>query len=332
MLTQIQSRDLGFETIIVSMVAFAVFLLAQAFMVPTFGENAQARKRMKIRLQEMAADGETPGGNSLVREKYLRKLPAWAQWLESLPAMAALGSRIEQAGKETPAHRLVLLGAGQGLVGILAIFLLTHKPGLSVVAGVAAAGLPFFRLNKARGARLALFEEQFPDALSTMGRALKAGYPFSEAMKLVGEEMDEPVAKEFEITFNEINYGGDVKLALAGLLARIPSVTVMAFASAIAIQKETGGNLAELLDKLEKVIRARFKFRRTLNTLTAEGRLGAWIMSLFPFVLGGVLTLVNPDLMPMLLYDPDGQKLIMGAFVLVILGIIWMQRIVRIDV
>ena len=322
----------SFETIIVSMIAFAVFLLAQAFMTPTFGENAQARKRMKSRLQEMAGKGETRGGSSLVREKYLRKLPPWAQWLESLPGMAALGSRIEQAGKETPAHRLVLLGAGLGLVASLAMLLLTHKLGLAVVAGVAAAGFPFFRLNKARGARLGKFEEQFPDALSTMGRALKAGYPFSETLKLVGEEMDEPVAKEFEITFNEINFGGNVKLALAGLLARIPSVTVMAFASAIAIQKETGGNLAELLDKLEKVIRARFRFKRQINTLTAEGRLGAWIMSLFPFVLGGVLSLVNPELMPMLLYDPDGQKLIMAAFVLVILGILWMKKIVRIDV
>ena len=198
--------------------------------------------------------------------------------------------------------------------------------------GIVAAGSPLLLLFKQRNERLAQFEEQLPDALSTMSRALKAGYPFSETLKLVAEELDDPVAKEFELTFNDVNYGGDLKGALGGLLSRIPSVTVMAFVSAVSTQKDTGGNLAELFDKLERVIRGRYKFSRTMRTLTAENRMAAWIMSLFPFVIGGILSVINPDLMPMLIYDPIGQKLVIAAFVLMIVGILWMQRIVRIDV
>lgn len=320
------------ETVIATMVAVAVFLLAQAFMVPTFGENREARKRMKSRLRELSTEGDAQRKSSLVREKYLRQLPPFLQWVESLPGMESLGRTIEQAGKDTPSHRLVLSSVGLGLLVACILFLFYPKPGMAIIFGLVAAAIPYFRLVKARSARLDQFDEQLPDALSTMSRALKAGYPFSETLKLVADELDDPVAREFDITFHEVNYGGDLGSALSGLLYRIPSVTVMALVSSVSIQKETGGNLAELFDKLERVIRGRYKFRRTLNTLTAEGRLSAWIMSLFPFVLGGFLMFVNPELMPMLLYDPTGQKMMISAFVLMMLGVLWMKKIVRVDV
>ena len=323
---------LSFETVFLGMIAIAVFLLSQAFLVPTFGENRQARKRMQNRLREMARIGNSAGKTSLVRKKYLTELSPFQQRLESLPGMEHLGQMIEQAGRETPAHRLLLSSLVFGAITATAVMMLTNKWVVAIISGLVASALPFLKLSKARANRLNKFEEQLPDALGIMSRGLKAGYPFSETLKLVSDDLDDPVAKEFQITFNDVNYGGDLRAALEGLLARIPSVTVMALVSAVMIQKETGGNLAELLDKLASVIRGRYKFRRKVNTLSAEGRLAAWVMSLFPFVLGGILSLINPDLMPMLIYDPTGQKLIVAAFVLMVIGIFWMQRIVRIDV
>lgn len=323
---------LEFETVFVIMMATAALLLFQAFVVPAFGENGRAKRRMKSRLREVVGQGEAPRRNSLVREKYLKELPIWAQRLESLPGMESLGRVIEQAGRETPSHRLLLKCIVIAALAGFLMLLFTQKTGLSIVMGVITGAIPLIRLHSQRNARLADFEEQFPDALSTMSRALKAGYPFTETLKLVASELDEPVAREFEITFNDVNYGGDLRSALSGLLLRIPSVTVMAFVSAVTIQKDTGGNLAELFDKLERVIRGRYKFKRTLKTLTAEGRLAAWIMSFFPVCLGAILSMVNPDLMPMLLYDPTGQKLIITAFFLMMAGILWMRKIVRVDV
>ena len=323
---------LSFETVFLGMIAIAVFLLSQAFLVPTFGENRQARKRMQNRLREMARMGDSTGKTSLVRKKYLTELSPFQQRLESLPGMEHLGQMIEQAGRETPAHRLLLSSLVFGAITATAVMMLTNKWVVAIISGLVASALPFLKLSKARANRLNKFEEQLPDALGMMSRGLKAGYPFSETLKLVSDDLDDPVAKEFQITFNDVNYGGDLRAALEGLLARIPSVTVMALVSAVMIQKETGGNLAELLDKLASVIRGRYKFQRKVKTLSAEGRLAAWIMSLFPFVLGGILSLINPDLMPMLIYDPTGQKLIIAAFVLMVIGIFWMQRVVRIDV
>lgn len=322
----------AFETVFVGMIAIAVLLLFQAFVVPAFGENSKTRKKMKSRLLAVAEQDGEPRKNSLMREKYLRQLPGWAQWLESLPGMISLGRIIEQAGRESPSYTVLVKGIAAGAVTGVALFLFTNKTGISIIVGLVAALIPFLQLLRQRNARLNLFEEQLPDALSTMSRALKAGYPFSETLKLVADELDDPVAHEFGITFNDANYGGDLKVALSGLLTRIPSVTVMALVSAVNIQKETGGNLAELFDKLEKVIRGRYKFMRTLKTLSAEGRAGAWIMSLLPFVLGAILSLVNPELMPMMIRDPTGQKLILTAFLLMVAGIFWMQRVVRLDV
>ncbi|RLA14854.1 MAG: secretion system protein [Gammaproteobacteria bacterium] len=323
---------LEFSTVFLGMIAIAVFLLSQAFLVPTFGENRKARKRMDERLRGMASMDGTARKTSLVRKKYLTELSPLEQRLEALPGMDNLGKMIEQAGKETLAYRFVLTSLVIGAIAAAVAMLFTNMGVVAVLSGLGVGALPFLRLSRARSARLGKFEEQLPDALGTMSRALKAGYPFSETLKLVAEDLEEPVAKEFEITFNDVNYGGDLRVALEGLLVRVPSVTVMALVSAVMIQKETGGNLAELLDKLASVIRGRYKFQRKVKTLSAEGRMAAWVMSLFPFFIGGVLSIANPDLMPMLIYDPLGQKLIIGAFILMVIGIFWMQHIVRLDI
>lgn len=323
--------QLSDRAIVIGMVFIAAFLLVQSFLVPAFGENRQAQKRLKKRLQAISAEGER-GEISLVRRKYLRKLSPLERALEALPGMERVQQLVEQAGRETPAYRVVLYSVCLGGIAGVAGFFLLPQPLLGVPLGLGVAAWPFLSLSRARSRRLASFEEQLPDALIVMARALRAGHPFSDAMHLVAEEMAEPIAGEFRTTFMEINYGGDVRGAMLGLLRRVQSVTVMIFVTSVLIQKETGGNLAELLDGLAAVVRDRFRFHRKVRTLSAQGRMAAWILSLLPFVLAGVLSLVSPKFLPMLTQDPIGRQLVVGAFVMIVIGILWMRKIVRIEV
>ncbi|NIC07552.1 type II secretion system F family protein [Billgrantia bachuensis] len=323
--------NLSDETIFIGMIFIAAFLLMQSFLVPAFGENRKAQKRLKKRLHAISAGAER-GQASLVRRKYLRQLSPLERGLEALPGMARVERLIEQAGRETPAYRVVLQSVCLGGMFGVAGFYLLPQPLLGVLMGVGVAVLPFMHLQRLRSRRLARFEEQLPDALIIMARALRAGHPFSDAMHLVAEEMADPIAGEFRTTFMEINYGGEVRSAMLGMLERVPSVTVMVFATSVLIQKESGGNLAELLDGLASVVRDRFRFQRKVRTLSAQGRMAAWILSLLPFALAGILTLVSPKFLPMLTQDPVGRQMIVAAFVMIVIGILWMRRIVRIDV
>lgn len=324
--------NLSDEAIFLLMVFGAAFLLVQTFLVPVFGENRRARKRLKKRLHAIDGMEGVAGQVSLVRSKYLRELSPLERWLEALPGMQRLERLLEQAGREAPAYRLVLKALALGLgSGFLLSYVLPHALAAGLV-GLLAAGYPFVRLSLDKSRRLNRFEEQLPDALVVMARALRAGHPFSEAMRLVADEMPDPISSEFRTTFMEINYGGDVRTALGGLLNRVQSVTVMVFVTSVLIQKDTGGNLAELLENLASVVRDRFAFHRKLRTLSAQGRMAAWILALMPFALAAVLSVVNPNFLPMLTENPTGRQLIVVAFVLMVIGILWMSRIVRIDV
>ena len=151
-------------------------------------------------------------------------------------------------------------------------------------------------------------------------------------MNIVAQEMDAPVSTEFGRVFTEINYGGNVRTALLGLLERTPTIAVMAVVSSIMIQRETGGNLAEVMDRIANLVRQRFRFQRSVRTLTAEGRMTAWVVSLMPFLLGGAMYLLKPEWMENLIHDPLGRKMMIGAFITMVIGILWMRRLVRIDV
>jgi tight adherence protein B len=163
-------------------------------------------------------------------------------------------------------------------------------------------------------------------------RSLKAGMPFNESLNIVSKEMKAPVSKEFGQVFNELNYGGDLRSALLGLLVRMPTVTVMAAVTAVLIQRETGGNLAEVLDRIANLLRDRFRFQRSVRTLSAEGRGTAWVVSIMPFLLAAIAELMKPGWVTGLAKDPFGQQLIIGAFILMVIGIFWLKRLVNINV
>ncbi|MCW8193490.1 type II secretion system F family protein [Proteobacteria bacterium 005FR1] len=324
--------NLSDQAIFIGMVFIASFLLVQSFVIPTFGENRKAHKRLRQRLQSVADSAELNEAVALLRSRKHANLSPMQRKLQALPGMNALDQLIEQAGREGLAYKLAVKCLAFALVGGFLVNAISGNALLAVMAAAAVGGMPIVSLMRARAQRLAKFEEQLPDALVIMSRALKAGHPFVDALNLVAVEMTDPIGPEFRKVFTEINYGGEVRHALNGLMARVGSVTVMVFVTSVLIQKETGGNLSELLESLASVIRERFRFHRKLKTLSAEGRLAAWILSLLPFGLAAILSVVTPNFLPMLVDNPSGRQLIGVAFVLTVVGILWMRKIVRIDV
>jgi tight adherence protein B len=314
------------------MISIAVSLLVWNLVIPVFGAERQAAKRLKKRLRHVAESENRPSAAGMLRDKYLDNLGPLGRRLESLPGMERLAMMIEQSGRETPAHRLMLLVLVIGTISGITAWYFTNNLYIGLAVALVAAPLPLMKISFDRAKRMAKFEEQLPEAMDIMVRALKAGHPFAETLRLVSEEMDQPIAKEFGITFADINYGLDIKQAFLNLLERVPNITLMTVVTAVIVQRETGGNLAETLSNISSVVRGRFRFQRKVRTLSAEGRMSAWVLVLIPFTLFLGLMVTSPTYLPILIQSPLGMKIIAVAFTLVIIGIFWLRRIIRIDV
>ena len=318
--------------IFLGMVFTAVFLLSQGVVVPVFGEAGKMRKRIRGRLHVLERASQQPNMQSVLRQKYLTRLSPLEARLEQLPFMATLTQMIEQSGHEYRAYRVLLLGLVLGAVAGVATWLIFPLWWVAPAVAFVAFWVPVLKINNDRSSRFAAFEEGLPDALDAMCRALRAGHPFNETLRLVADEHKGPVAQEFGLTFADINFGNDVRRAMLGLLQRMPSMTVMMLVTSILIHRETGGNLTEVLERLSRLIRERFCFQRKIKTLSAEGRMSAWVLVAIPFVLAAAIMVTNPKYLPALINDPFGHKLIMGAFGSMLIGIFWIRKIIRIQV
>lgn len=288
-------------------------------------------KRIERRLQAMSAGGSHKS-TSLAKQRLLAKTPSMERFLLQIPRIHQLDRIILQAGLSLSVAGFLgvtLLAIGGGVV----LGLLVNLPTLVVIAiGIAAGFLPLLYTQGAKHKRMLAIEQQLPDALDFMGRAMMAGHAFPSALQMVGSEMPEPIASEFRIVFDEINYGISTQEALTNLVARVPSTDLSYFVIAVLIQRETGGNLAELLGNISALIRARLKLLGTVRVLSAEGRLSAWVLTLLPFALGFVLQIVNPKFLSALWTDPLGLKMVGVAMCLMVIGIFAMWRITKIRV
>ncbi len=318
--------------IFMGLVFLAVFLALQGLAVPVFGENRRVHKRLKARLAAVNATGGAAQAQTLVREKYLKRLTPLEQRLESLPGMETLARLIEQSGRSMPAYRLAFAALALALATAAGTWLATRLWYFALLFAAAAFALPLLRMLHLRNQRTARFEAQLPEALDVIKRGLRAGHPFTQCLKLIAEDMDEPISREFDAVFTEVRYGGDLRTALLAMLERIPSVSLVAFVTAVLLQKETGGNLAETLERISAVIRGRFKLYRHIRTLSAEGRLSAWILLLVPLMLFAAIWFTSPGYLPTLLHNPDGPPMIAAACVLAVIGMIWIRHIIRIVV
>jgi tight adherence protein B len=317
---------LGFITVVFA----AVFLLMLGLTTSASGD-ARMRRALRRRLERIGAETHEDLA-SILREKYLTSLSPLERRFEEMPFMQRLATMAEQAGRPKPGYQVVMNSLMLALIGGFIALMLLHNGLVGLCAAAFGLALPSFRLSTLRRRRLEKIDEQLPDAIDVIKRALRAGHPFNAAIKLVADDMDQPVAKEFELTFSDLNYGNDVRRALLGLLERVPSVTVMALVTSVLVQRETGGNLAEILDQIGKVVRGRFRFERKVRTLSAEGRMSAWVLAMVPLALVVMLSISSPGYLPVLLTNPVGHKMLYAAGILAVIGIFWIRRIIRIEV
>jgi tight adherence protein B len=322
---------IGPIAIFLVLVFLAMFLLMQGLVIPTFGSSARMQRRLRRRLDELAVEptAETP---SLLRRRYLERLSPLERRLEGLPGMSLLRRTVEQAGIDRPAHRFVLLGAGTGIATMLGGMILGGGWVSSLIFGMLAFVAPFLRLLVRRTKRISEIEARLPEAIDIIKRSVRAGHPFIAAIKLVGDDMEGPIAEEFAATAADFAYGNDPRAALLSLVSRVPSMTLMGFVTAVLIQRDTGGNLAEILENISQVIRGRYRFQRKIRTLSAEGRVSAWVLTLVPFGLAGVLYLTSPDYLTILFDSERGLAMLATSGVLMLLGIVWMRKIIRIEI
>jgi len=268
----------------------------------------------------------------VVRDELLSDVPALHRMLLKWKWADKLRNFIGQAGMRVKPGRLILLSAILGIAGFLVGNQITDSSLLALVFIPVGALIPIGVVAFKRRSRLKAFEKTFPEAIDLLGRAVRAGHSFSTGLEMITTELPEPVAGEFRTTFEEQNFGLPLRDALLNLAERIPLIDVRFFVTAVLIQKDTGGNLAEILDNLAHVVRERFRILGEVKIKTAQGRLTAGILISLPPIMGFILRILNPSYMKPLFNDPIGPYIIALAVFLQVVGSLMLWKIVNIDV
>ncbi|MDA0129678.1 type II secretion system F family protein [Vibrio sp. MarTm2] len=309
---------------------FAVVFISQALILPAAGSKAK-HKQLSQRLKESQAKLDDEA-RSLLQEHYMKSLTPMDRRLVKVPLFSSLKKTIELSGYDWSLGQTLAVTLILSVCAFLIVLLLGQPFYIGLAASVGIWFILYFWLNKRISDRLASFEEQLPEALDIMRRMLQAGQPVTQAFNEVGNEMPDPIGTEFKNTFNLLNFGYDMRMAIMQMAERTPTVSMLAFSSAVLLQKETGGNLSENLEKVSKVLRSRFKLQRKIKTLSAESRLSAWILVLSPFLLFLFLTFINPSYVEPLYTDPRGMTLVSGGIISLFIGSIWIRNIINFEV
>jgi tight adherence protein B len=280
-----------------------------------------------------AADPEPPDPIVDVRKEDLfSAVPLLNRMLLKLELAPRLRHLLYQANLKWTAGGLILMSAACFVIPAYLLHLKTGALGLSLLLGVLIGSAPMVFVMFKRKMRFGKFEQQLPEALDLMVSAMRAGHSLNSSIDLVAHEVADPVGGEFRICFDEQNYGLELKTAMNNLVFRVPLQDLKMVVTAILIQKESGGNLAEVLDKVAYVIRERFRLKRQVRVHTAQGRMTGWILSFLPIILGFGLYLINPDNMSLLWRREIGVKLLWASGIMTIIGGLIIRKIVNMDV
>ena len=301
--------------------------------------SAQARLlRERLATVQEAASRAPSEELALLRDEMLSKIPALDNLLRRSSRISNLQPFLEQANLKIRAGNILMLcmvsAVALAVVGFLAAGSLPPNQALSIAAvGLVLGGfLPYSYASYRRNKRFQKFEELFPEAIDTLARAVRAGHAFTTALELIANELSEPVASEFRKLFEEQKFGLPVRDALMNLAERMPLVDVKFFVTAVMLQRETGGNLAEILDNLSYVIRERFKIMRQVRVYTAQGRLTMMLLMGLPPVIVVTMLMTSPAFIHPLFADPIGHVLLVAGIVLQTLGYFVIRKIIQIQV
>ena len=312
---------------------FALFLVFGAYLLATHGTEAK-----RARLQKRLADALLHSAHTedvevvLARNELMSEIPMVNRVMVELQSAIRLKRVLDQADLHITPSRLLMFSFMAGALGALAASVLTPYIIIMVFAGLVTASIPFVHVWYKRSKRFNSFLELLPDTLDLISRALSAGHAFSEALNMVATEMPEPIATEFRKTYEEQNLGLSIKLALENLAERMPLLDLRMCITAILIQRETGGNLAEILEKVAYTIRERFRILGDLKTLTTSSRMSAWLLCGLPVSVAFAVTVLNPEYMSVLWKDQRGHYLIFAALFMQLTGMLIVRKILKIQI
>jgi len=295
-----------------------------------------AARRLDRRLRDVGNDGEDTQteavGETVLKHALEGPLPGVDRLVAGTRAGTWLARLIEQSGVRITPSAVALMSVLAALIVGVVLYLLMPQPFIPILAGLAAGFAPFGWLLHRRTTRLKRFEEMFPEALDLLSRAIRAGHAFQTAMGMVADEMRDPVGPEFKKTFDQQNFGLPLRDALNEMSDRVALLDVRFFVTAVLIQRDTGGNLSEILDNLAHVVRERFKIRRQVRVHTAHGRFTGYVLLALPAALAIALSFINPEHMQTLFHERMGQTMLMGAIVMQAIGFLWIRKVIKIEV
>jgi tight adherence protein B len=290
------------------------------------------RKQLRRRLQRFTAEGDGSQPIDIVRKRLLSKIPWLNAVLLNTPGMAYVGHLLEQAECRYSAGVFLSLSALLALAGLLVSSLMLNNIVLQGGGAALCGFMPLLYVSYKKHQRLQKFVRQLPEALDLIARALRAGHTFQVGLKMVGEEFADPIGTEFDKTLAEINFGAGVAEALKSLARRVDCPDLHFFVVAILIQRDTGGNLAEIAENIAQLIRKRFELQDRVRALVAEGKLSAIILFALPFFLALVLSLVNPNYLGVLFTDPIGKGMVGFIAVMMVTGALVIRKMIHIKV
>src|SRR5438477_5849418 len=315
--------------VIFVLVAAGVFSLAS--LLDQRGSHARVL-RERLATVQLANDRTSSDELALLRDEMLSDIPALNRLLQGSTRISGLQRLLAQADTKMKAGKFLVFTVASAVLLWGVVVLITANPIFGALGALAGLFIPYIYVSFLRASRFQKFEEIFPEAIDTLARAVRAGHAFTTALELISNEMAEPVSGEFRKLYEEQKFGLPVRDALANLSDRVPLVDVKFFVTAVMLQRETGGNLAEILDNLSYVIRERFKIQRQVRVYTAQGRLTLLLLMGLPPLIILVMRLMNPAFIQPLFSDPLGHALLVVGITLQTVGYFIIRRIIQIQV
>jgi len=321
--------------LLISAAVFGSVFIVAVLLLVAMGTGATQELKQTLERLDAVMISDSQGQDEVLdirRQELLSTIPWLNRWLQGIDLFPRLRLLLYQAELNWTVGGLLLMCIFAWVIAGNTIYWRTEAGVFStVVSALASAGPLLYVLHK-RSRRFNRFEERLPNALDMMVSALRAGHSLNSAIGTVAKEAEEPVAHEFQKCFDEQNFGLELRTTLLNLSARVPIDDVRIIVTAVMIQKESGGNLAEILEKVGHIIRERFRLRRQIRVHTAQGRLTGWILAVLPLVLGVGLYLVNPENMSLLWKRPIGLKLLYAASTMTVIGALIIRKIVRVRI
>ena len=324
-------------TLVLVAFVFGFALVMGLYLAATKLPGLMLQRRLESRLGEVSHGSEeasTPAAKvkALLKSREEGPLPGLDRFLGESERGSSLAQWIGQSGVKTTVSAVMLTALACGALAGVLLSMAVRSPWALPLGAALGFAVPFLVLKVKRTRRMRAFEEQFPEALDLIARALKAGHAFATGLKMAADELPEPVGPEFRKTFDEQNFGLPLKESLENLTTRVPLLDVRFFSTAVLIQRETGGNLSEILENLAHVVRERFKILRQVRVYTAHGRLTGYVLLALPVFLSVALMFINPDHMNLLFRERMGQTLLMVAIAMQVVGYVWIRQVVKIEV